>query len=84
MSSHTLITIGKSGGSLLQDHLETLFFSNLDYEPFRNSALGVEIRDGCLTFLPPAEPFQASLLLPVSDFGSTYVYADNEGKGYSE
>jgi endo-1,4-beta-xylanase len=63
--------------------LETLYFTDLDYGPFRNSALGIAVHDSCVTFTPPTEPFQAAMVLPVEGFGSVYAYADNGGEGFT-
>jgi endo-1,4-beta-xylanase len=79
----TFRVLDQDGRALSRGYVETLYFSDLDYEPFRNSALHMSVGDGGITLTPPPEPFQASMVMPVEGFGSVYVYADNEGEGFT-
>jgi len=83
MSELVLKAVDERGRPLSKEYLETLYFSTLDYEPFRNSILNVSVGEGCASFTPPSEPFQASMLMSVKGFGTVYVYADDEGEGFT-
>ena len=83
MSEVALKAADEKGRPLSREYLETLCFSTLDYEPFRNSFLDASVDEGSASFTPPSEPFQASMVMPVKGFGTVYVYVDNEGGGFT-
>lgn len=59
----------------------TLYLADLDYNPFPRDF--DSLADGAHLTKIPAKPFMAAVHAPVENFGDVWLYADNEGRGYT-
>jgi endo-1,4-beta-xylanase len=83
MSKLRVTVLDQQGKPLSIEYPGMFYFADLDYEPFRNSVLEVAVDNGYVALSPPPQPFQASIVMTVEGFGSVYLYADNEGEGFT-
>lgn len=70
-----------SGSPATDDQLATLLLVNPDSCPFEIQAQPKG--DGTATIEIPKEKFDLAMLLPVRDFGTVYLHADNAGAHYT-
>lgn len=71
---------GRDGQPLPAAAFDSLYLTDLDRNPCRRPYGPVE--DGAAVIENAAEPFVIVMVLPVDDFGTVYLFADNEGRGY--
>jgi hypothetical protein len=70
-----------AGTSCDKRYLETLLLTDQTALPYQVVAKGSD--SGTTTIDVPSGNFELSMLLPVKDFGTVYLYADNSGDLYS-
>ncbi|GBF80731.1 endo-1,4-beta-xylanase [Aphanothece sacrum] len=70
-----------NGEPLDVKRLDHLYFLTMDDDPIPEPPRQVEV--GKLLSQVPSIPFGIAIKMPVEGFGEVYLYADNQGKGYT-